>query len=442
MKKLQFLTILTSLLFVSNSADAQLIQKWSLNQCITYALKNNIDVKSATASMNESVEDLKQAKESIFPTLSFSTNQSLVNQKIDDGSGNFSNNGSYSGSYSISSGVTLYNGGVILNGIKQKELSLKNSSLSIEVSKNSIEISVTQAYLQILYANESLKSMRESVILSEAQAQRAKYLFDAGSVSSVELAQFESQLSNDKYQLTVAVNTLAKAKLTLKQILELGIDEEFDILIPEIDDNSVMEKIPSVSEVYVKALEIMPQIEQSKISIENSKLGEKIASASAMPSVSLNASIGTGNSGNSGFSFSDQLNNRLNQNLSLSLSIPIYNKRSVKTQINKSRIQTEKSILNNQIVEKQLLATIEGLYQEAVSAQSRYITAKDKLQYYTQSFNLVNEQFNEGLKNTVELMTERKNYLSAQQEVLEAKFNAILSLKLLKFYQNESIELL
>ncbi len=441
MKKTHFITFLVSLLLISSISNAQNSGKWTLNSCISYALENNIDIKSSKVSILDATEDLIQAKNSQLPTLTLSSNQSVVNQKIDDGSGNFTNNGSYSGSYSLSSGITIFNGGVLTNSIKQKAISQKSSQLSEEETKNNIQISVTQAFLQILYANETVKTNIEAVSVSQAQLLRAKALFDAGSISSVDLAQFESQLSNDKYQLTLSQNDLDKSKLTLKQILELDSNVEFDIEIPVLDDKYVLEAIPSVNQVYSKAIEVMPQIERSNLLIENAKIGEKISEAGKVPTISASASIGTGNVGSSQYTFAEQLNNRLSQNIGLSISLPIYNRRSVKTQINKAKLQTESAILNNKSTEKQLLSTIEGLQQDAVSAQSKYIASKDKLKYYTQSYNLMSEQFNSGIKNTVELMSERKNLLAAQQDLIESKFQSILSLKLLKFYQNEPIEL-
>lgn len=444
MKKLQFLTFITLLLFESNFIVAQIgneSPKWSLNRCIKYALENNIDVKTTQYSVKTSEEELKQAHSSIFPNLTFSSSQSLVNQKVDDGSGNFNNKGSYSGSYSLNSGITIYNGGAITNNIKQKEIAHKSDQLSSRETQNNITISVTQAYLQIVYAYESVKINSETIKVSMAQLERAREFFKEGSISPVELAQFESQLSNDEYQLIVAQNTLAKAKLTLKQILELGINDNFEIEIPPIEENLVLAPIPDLNTACQIALSVMPQIEKSKLSIESSKLGEQIAKSGALPSISANASVGTGNANSSGYSFAEQLNNRLSQNIGLSISIPIYSKRSVRTSINKAQIETQISILNSQNSEKELLSTVETLHQNATSSSKRYISAKEKLKYYNKSYALISEQFNEGLKNTVELMTERKNYLSAQQEVLESKFESLLSLKLLKFYMNEPIEL-
>ncbi len=414
---------------------------WSLKDCIDYALANNIEIKSSKVSMQSNYEDVQQAKVSQLPSLNFSSSQSLVNQKKLSSNGDYKSNGTYSGNYAINTGITLYNGGKLVNSKNQTDILYKSSELNVKEAQNNIEIAVTQAYLNILYANESLKTARKTVEVSQTQYDRSKALCQAGSISSVDLAQIEAQLGNDKYQLVLCENNLAKSRLTLKQLLEMGIDESFDLLFPELDTSTVLEQLPTLYEVYNTALSVMPQIERSRLLIESSKVGEKIALADMLPSVTMNAAIGTGNISGTNLSLYNQLNNKLNENIGISLSIPIFNKRSSKTSINKSKLQTQQAILNKTNSEKSLLGTIESLYQDAKSAQSRYKAATDKLKYSELSYRLVNEQFNEGMKNTVELLTEKQNFISAQQEQIEAKYQSVLSVKLLKFYQNQPIEL-
>ncbi|MFA6335454.1 MAG: TolC family protein [Bacteroidales bacterium] len=419
----------------------QSLKLWSLRDCIDYALENNIDVKSSKVSLQGNYEDLMQAKASRLPSLNLSSSQSYVNQKELNSDGNYNSNGTYSGNYAISTGVTIYNGGKLNSAQNQKEILYRSGELSFKEAQNNIEIAVTQAYLNILYANESLKTTIKTIELSQAQFNRAKALYLAGSISSVDLAQIEAQLSSDKYQLAVGENNLAQSRLSLKQLLELGINESFDLLFPDLDSIDVLEELPGLNDVYTKALFVMPQIENSLLQIESAKVGEKIASAEMLPSVTMSAAIGTGNISGTNWAFFDQLNNKLNENIGLSLSVPIFNKRSAKTSVNKAKLQTEQAVLNKTSSEKNLLSTIESLYQDAKSSQSRYKAATDKLRYSQLSYNLVNEQFNAGMKNTVELLTEKQNFISAQQEQIEAKYQAVLSIKLLRFYQNQPIEL-
>jgi outer membrane protein len=424
-----------------NPGYTQNTKKWTLQECISYALENNIEILGSEVSVKSTREDLLQAKSAILPNLNFSSNQGFSNQKIQSNNGEFKANGAYSGSYSLNSGVTLYNGGKLLNSLDRTKLSLKSSELTREEKKINLTVSVTEAYFNVLYAKESLNTSVLAVELSQKQLSRAEELFKAGSISSVELAQIKSQLSGDKYQLTVASNSLEQSELSLKQLLELGIDDDFEVFFPVLDCEDIVQDIPSLRTIYENALQIMPDIANSRLQIESARIEQKIAASETLPALSLSASIGTGNISGSSYSFSEQLNNSLNESIGVSLSFPLFNRRSTKTSINKAKLQVKQAELENTGSEKQLLSTIETLYQDAISARSRYRAATDKLKYSKLSYELVNEQYGAGMKNSVELLTEKQNYISAQQEQTEAKYRVILCMELLGLYQGIPVEL-
>ncbi len=434
------LTLIFTLLCI-NVAVAQEGKKWTLRECIDYAITNNIEVKQSKISVNTSREDLMQAKASKLPSLGFSSAQNFSAQKNENSNGDFVSKGSYTGSYALNTSITLYNGGKLSQNQKQQNIAVKIDELALDEQQNSIEMSVTAAYLDILYANENLKTLKKSVELSELQTKRIKALYEAGTKSSVDYAQMEAQLSTDRYQLTVGENTLTQSILTLKQLLEIDVNEEFMPYFPDPEELSVPENLPELKSVYEAALEGRPEIKSSLLQIESAKVGEKIARADYLPAITASASIGTGNLSGSGYSLSNQLNNKLNENVGLSLSIPIFNKRSTKTAVNKAQYQIEMAELSSINVKKTLLSTIESLYQDARSAQSRYKAAVENLKFTELSYTQVQEQYNQGMKNSVELLTERQAYLSAMQEKSQSKYQALLSLKLLQFYQNQQIDL-
>ncbi|MCK9627214.1 MAG: TolC family protein [Bacteroidales bacterium] len=435
------LTFIFTLLYINSAAIAQDEKRWTLRECIDYAIVNNIEVKQSKLTVNSTREDLMQAKASKLPSLGFSSAQNFSAQKSENSSGDFKTKGSYSGSYALNTSITLYNGGKLVKNQKQQNIAVKMDELALDEQQNSIEISVTRAYLDILYANENLKTLRKSVELSEIQTKRTKALYEAGAKSSVDYAQMEAQLSTDRYQLTVGENTLAQSVLALKQLLEIDVNEKFTPYFPDPEDISLQDELPELTDVYKAAIEGRPEVKSSLLQIESAKVGEKIARADYLPSVTANASIGTGNLSGSGYSLYNQLNNKLNENVGVSLSIPIFSKRSTKTAVNKAQYQIEMAELSSINVKKNLLSTIESLYQDARSAQSRYKAAVENLKYTELSYTQVQEQYNEGIKNTVELLSERQAYLYAMQEKSQSKYQALLSLKLLQFYQNQPIDL-
>ena len=416
-------------------------QRWTLNRCIEYARVNNIKVKAASISSESAGIDIKEVRAQQLPSLQFSSSQNLVNQKEPNQAGDYSSKAKYSGSYSLSSSMVLYNGGKLRTGIQQQEVNAKKAESDVLAAQNSIEIAVTQSYLQVLYANESLKTSIKALESSEANQKRAAELLKAGSISKSDYAQLQSQYSSDKYQVTLGENDLAQAKLELKQLLELGLNENFDLDFPEINDQDVMVGIPSVAQVYARAVETMPEMLSSRYSIDMAKLDAQKAYADRLPTVSLNASAGTGNYSNSDYTLFNQLNNGFNQSVGITVGIPIFKNRSVRSNIERSNLQTKQAELSYTGASKELQKTVETLYQNAVSGQSKYLAAADKLKSAKLSYELVQEQFNSGMKNTVELLTEKNSYRSAEDGLTQAKYQSVLSLKLLNFYQNQPITL-
>lgn len=442
MNKMKYIRLFTVFLIVIPSIAGFAQTKptvWTLQACIDYARQNNIQVRSSRIASQTGLVDMKEARSQLFPSLIFSSSQDWVHQKTEQKNGNFKSQNTYTGSYSLNSGITLYNGGKLTKSVRLQEISARALKYDTEVSENDIEIAVTEIYLQILYANEALKTNLQTLETSKAQLDRSKELYEAGSIAVSDYAQIKAQYSNDRYQVTVAENTLALTRLELKQLLELGLNEPFEVFFPEIDTSKVLVPVPTVAEVYHTALEVMPEVKSNRLSTEAALLQEKIAASDRLPNLSLSVSVNTNHDSQSDYSFSKQINNRFSENIGINISIPISKNRQVKSAVERARLQTESTKLEERNTEKTLLKTIETLHQEVLSAQSRYLAASNSLKSATLSYRLVQEQFNAGMKNTVELLTEKNNYLSALQEQTQAKYQAVLAIRLLNFYQNEPI---
>lgn len=423
--------------------------QWTLQECINYALEQNISLRKNRINAESTAVDVKMAQAALFPNLSFSTGQNMVNRPYQESSNTVSgteilrNNSktSYNGNYGLNAQWTVYNGSKRLKTIVQEKLNNRVSELDVATAENTIEESITQTYVQILYAAESIKVNKSTLAVSEAQCDRGRALLAAGSLSKADMAQLEAQVSADRYQLVTAQATLQDYKLQLKQFLELDGEEEMNLYLPILDDSSILTPLPGKIDVYHSALALRPEIESSKLNVQASELNIDIARAGYMPSISLSAGIGTNNTSGSDFTFAQQVKNGWNNSLGLSISVPIFNNRQTKSAVQKAQLQRETSMLNLLDEQKALYKTIESLWLDANNAQQRYTAAQEKLRSTETSYELVSEQFNLGMKNTVELLTEKNNLLSAQQESLQAKYMAILNARLLKFYQGEKIEL-
>ncbi|WP_270633113.1 TolC family protein [Parabacteroides goldsteinii] len=431
-------------------AEDDMPKQWTLRNCIDYALEHNITIRRNRINVESTQEDVKTAKADFLPSLSGNISQRIVNRP-NSASGTIisgdnittsESKTSYNGSYGIDANWTVYNGSKRVNTLKQQQLNSRIAELTVDESENSIEENITQLYVQILYSAEAVKVNESTLEVSRKEFERGQELFNAGSIASSDLAQLEAQVSNDNYQLVTSQTTLQNYKLQLKQLLELDGDFEMDLFLPPLDDSSVLIPLPTKDDVYQTALNLRPEIESSKLNIEASDMNIKIARAGYIPSLSLSAGIGTTNANGNDFSFSEQVKQNWNNSIGLTLSIPIFDKRQTKSAVNKAKLQRQTSELDLMDNQKTLYKTIESLWLSANSAQQQYVAATQKLKSTQASYALVSEQFNLGMKNTVELLTEKNNLLSAQQETLQAKYTAILNAGLLRFYQGEQIDLL
>lgn len=439
-----FVSMIYSLTSVSAGAQDTLSSDiWTLERCIQYAKDNNIQVSLKKITQASAEQDLLLAKAQQYPSLNFSNSNSISFQNATSYN-EYNEQGSKTtiqGSASLNSSFTLYNGGQLRNNIKQSNAQYSASGYNVEQSLFDLEISVTQAYLQILYNNESLLLSKDAAELSKAQVDRGEQLFTAGSISKADMAQLKSQYASDKYNVVTAQNTLASSILTLKQLLELGINDEFNLDFPEISDEEVSDEIPYLNDVYNIALSDLPSMKSSELDITASEYALKSAKGAALPSISMGAGVSTGAYSGTGIGFIDQLNNKLNENVSLSISIPIFNKKQVRISVAKAKLQQKSAVLQNETAKKELLSTVESLHNDAVAAVSQFTASEEQLISAKAGYEIVNEQFNAGIKNTVELLTEKNNLITAKSNRLQAKYKALLSEKILNYYMNKEIEL-
>lgn len=432
MKRLLPILLCSLLLSGLRNATAQEASKtWTLQECLDYAYQNNIQVRQSRNNQLSGIEDTKQAKAALFPSLVASTTQSYTNYP----SSEVTDNNSYTGTYGITAGMTIFEGGKLRTAVKRQKVQNQMDALSVEESVNDIRIAIVQAYMQCLYAADAVRINRSTAEASKAQRDRAEEMLRAGSISRVDFAQLQSQYSSDEYQVVVAGSTLDNYKLQLKQLLELDIMEEMNPAVPGVKEENVLKALPPKNEVYETALKVMPQIRRGELGIEAAKLEEKSARAGFFPSISLSASVGTGHMSNNDFESGSQIWNRFNENVGLTLNIPIFSNRKNRTAVNKAKIALNDSYLEWTSLEKELLRNVESAYLDAVSAQAQYLSAREKEKYARESYELTSEQFRVGVKNTVELITVQNEYSAAQQQVLQAKYLTLLSIELLNIYQ-------
>ncbi len=438
--------IIASLLFVqfSFSQDASTktsVKVWSLEDCITYALENNITVKDAALNKSMAAIDYSKAKSSRLPNLFGSASQNFSNgNSIDPITSSYVTDQINSTNVGINSSMTLFQGNQINNQIKQNKLRLEQSVFQEEVEKNNIVLNLLETYLQTLYSKESIAIAENNLDASNKEVLRAKSRLDAGTIALNDYTEAQSQAATNKYNVITAKNDYQQYIIQLKQLLELSPLEAIEIeTINENMDliNLELNKI----DVYNNALGFLPEIKASSLNVIANEKELDIAKGGFLPTLSLTGSLGSGYTSINNNTFSDQFDVNFNQRIGLSLSIPIFNRNQTKAAVQTATINIEKAQIEKQTIEKEVHRKVETAYQNAVSAQEQVLAAETSKVAAEQSYQLAQKKYELGDLSTTDLVISQNNYTNTQQNYLQSKYLNILYHQLLQFYQGNDIKL-
>lgn len=442
------MTCLAGLFLLSLSTECA-AKQWSLRDCIDYALANNIQLQKAKIKEYSALEDVKQSQAALLPSLNLSTSQNVNytpwpqqgRATVADGYVQSSvDKVYYNGSYSLSGNWTVWNGNKNRNNVKLNKVAAEQARLDSATTANNVLEQIAQLYVQILYSNEAIAVTKESLKTSRTNEQRGKTMVEVGKMSKADLAQLTAQRAQDEYAIVEAESNLRNYKRQLKELLQITSDEEFDVAVPSTTDDMALEAVPALNDVYAASLEQRPEIKNAKLGIESSDLGIKVAKAGRMPTVSLNAGVMTSTSSMSDNAWGTQMKNNFSLGGGITVSIPLIDNRQTKTAVNKAKLQKQSYLLDLQDKQTTLYSTIENYWLQAVTNQNKFKAARVSTESAQASYELLSEQFKQGLKNTVELMTGKTNLLQAQQNELQSKYLAILNLNMLEFYQTGNIK--
>ena len=415
---------------------------WNLADCINYALEQNIQVRQSILTNLSNQVSKEQAVANKLPSASASVRENFSWSNLTDatnGSSSFS--GTNSTSYSLSSSITLYNGSRLNNLIKQAELDMQSGNYDSETIKESVTISILNAYLQVLFSNEQVKNAERQIESTVEQLNLARERLNLGIISQSDYLQVKSQLASEKLSLANAKSQFAIARVNLMQLMELPVTDDFSIVNPDLGENINKNISPVAADIYAIALEIKPEIKSAEYNKESAALNKKIAEAGFYPTISADAGLGTGYSNRSEEGYFSQLNDQVSPSLGISMSIPIFQKKQVKTNVTQAEISYQNAELQEINTRNQLRKEIEQACVDVVSAQMEYEASLEKYNSTTESYKLAEEKFNNGLINSVDFLYERTSYIVAESDLLQSKYNLIFNYKILDFYTGELITL-
>lgn len=408
---------------------------WSYAECVDYAKTHNISLQKLRLNEQTADYNTEEAKAQWQPSLDFGTNHSYSNMPWGNGGKN-----TYNGQLGLNAGWTVWNGGEREKNIERSKLNAEISHIDTEDALRTLETDLLQVYLNILYARESILIYEEAEKLSAAQADRMKALWEAGRASKVDYAQLKAQNEQDKYNLVNALGTYDTRRMELKKLLQLGIDRNVELEDVEITAQQILMSLPPIDDSYKLAVDNDLQLQGLQLQQEGADIDVDIAKAAGRPNISLNAGVGTGYFAPGG-AFGDQLKQAWNENIGLSLTVPILDNKRTKTAVAKAKVQQLSAQLDSDQRLTDLAQAVENWYIDTRSAQSRYLAAEQQVESAKTSSDLTNEQFKLGLVNTIELMTAHNNLLEAQQSLLQAKYMALLGQKMIEYYRTTKVTL-
>ncbi|MCX7546775.1 TolC family protein [Xanthomarina sp. F1114] len=444
--------------FVGVSTFAQ-DKKWSLEECVNYALENNISIKQTELDTKTADEELTSAKGNFLPNLSGSATQNWNFGSFIGQDGNRVSRDSRGNSFGLNTGVTLFNGFRNTSMYKQAQLGIESSILQLNILKDNISVNVVNQYLNILLNKENLKVAQEQIEITEKQVTQVTELVNSGVKPQADLYEVQAQLATDNEKLTNVENSLDLAKLGLTQLLQIP-SEGFDVEEIEMHLPEVLVEHKNSKEIYDYALQNRPEIKKAELDIENSELAIDIAKSAYYPTLSFGAGLGTSYQHFQGQEdlriiyddpldpssfqiiengFTQQLEDNLGYNFGFSLNVPIFNRMQTKVSVNKAKINNERIAYSLDQAKQDLRSTIEQSYTDAKAALKQFEASRISLSAQQESFKNAQESYNSGVMNSFEFEQVRNRLVNAEANLINAKYNFVFTTKVLDFYLGNSL---
>ena len=427
-----FTTVLVILIFMSPALTAQ-EKQWTLEECIGYALNENIQVRKAGVSVSVGELTLQQAKDNRLPGLNASLGENLGWQQKTDSFGETSFGNSSRTSASVSSSLTLFDGFQLRNQIRQAGLDYKTLQFSTDQTKESVSLSIMSAYLQVLYAEENVTNSRNQADATRGELALASERLSLGAIANSEYLQVKTQLATEEANLTNSVNNLKMAKVNLMQLMEYPVEELFEIARPDMA--AIISMVPSAdaNEVYEEALQVKPQVKIAALNREGAALDLEIARGGFYPSVSFNAGMSTGFS--QAAEMGSQLKNGFSPSVGISASIPIFRNNQNRSAVARAQYGITTSELDELNTRNQLRKEVEQAVLDAESAMTSYHAAVNQYEASLESYNVAEEKFKLGAMNSIDFLIQKTNLNSAESNLLQAKYELVYSNKIIDFYK-------
>ena len=403
-----------------------------------YAEAHNFSIQSANINISTSELNLKQAKLNIAPSISASASQNV-------NFGNYEKSVGWGGNYGINAGMTLFNGLSNANKIKQSKLGVEQSELQLESNKNNIRVSVIQAFLSVMMNEELLNYQQKVLNSSNEQMEQGRQQLEVGQILESDYKMLQAQYTSDLYNLENTKNNIQSNYLTIKNLLSMDPSTKLSIVFPDSATLFKSLDLPSLQELIDRSTNYLPELKMSENDITSAEYDVKIQKANFYPTLSASAGISTGYNGSNLTSpntgWGTQLWHGLGENIGLNLSIPIYQRGSVRNNVKLAEYRVEQLELEHKETEYQVNQDLQKSYLDVASAQNDFVAAEAKTDAYLANYKTYSMRFKYGSVTAVDLIQQQTNFLNQLNNYMQAKYSYVLRRKILDVYMGIPVKL-
>lgn len=457
----------------SNSINAQ--EYLTLEQCIKIAQEKSLEIKKSLISEEGAEIAYKQAKQQMLPSLNASSSVSYnIGRRIDPTTNTYLSQSFLSQGLNLNSGIILYNGNKLRNGIRKALYDIKASKEDVQQMKRDIALLVTNTYVSILFSKENLSNAKKQYDLTKEQLNKTMKLIKVGMQPKTASLNLEAQLLNDDQKVITSQNEIDRLILSLKNTLLLDDSKRIDIVVPKIDfDYNTEVNLLSVKEAFPVALQHYPGYSAAKYRVQSKIVQEKIYKAGLLPSLSFGGGLSTNYADKAkeivGYNnklresvfvinnqnvnvgvpyvepifknqgYLNQLENNIGFGVALQVSIPIYNNFQTKSMIQRAKLDLKSSKILQEQIEQNLKTKVQLAYSDAKSARAQYLAAKKAFDAQNSAFNNAKLQNENGAIGTYDFLNAKLMFEKSQNNLLISKYQFVFKSMVLDFYLGKNL---
>jgi len=440
------ITCIFLILYISFDGFAQ--TQWSLERCINYAIKNNLQIKQSIVDASISKSYHISAKNAYLPTVNATAEEAHTNRRILNFDNSTSNNNYYSTGGSINGTIDLFDGFQKQNNVKVTSLNLQAALMDVEKLKNDIGLAIASKYLNLLFLEEVIKYDSSQIKETNNQVERTKEMVIAGTKTQSYLFDIQTQQAQDNLTLVLDKANYRNTTIDLIQLLELKTLDNFSIEKPKnIDKLSPIMTNP-FEKYYETAIELLPEIKSAIFRQKSAQSGINYLKGYSYPRLTFTASVGSNYLSyaslygtTAAYRFSSQLSNNLNFYTGLSLRIPIFDGFQTRNAVRNAKYNEEKASNNIELVSRQIYKDVQKAYNNAISSKEKVTSSKVLLDATELSLSYITDRLTVGAVSVYDYSQIKTKLAKTNSDYLQAKYEYIFNVMILDFYNGKSLSI-